>query len=55
MSQARGRGPLTDRLHTAYIELSEQVGWMCFDARQHPQAQRIYHTGMRRPARPAPH
>ncbi|MFB7260679.1 XRE family transcriptional regulator [Streptomyces nojiriensis] len=47
VAQARGQGPLTDRLHTAYIELSEQVGWMCFDARQHPQAQRIYHTGMR--------
>ncbi|MFB6814366.1 XRE family transcriptional regulator [Streptomyces sp. NPDC056347] len=47
VAQSRGRGPLADRLHTAYIELSEQVGWMCFDARQHPQAQRIYHTGMR--------
>ncbi|MGX1797920.1 XRE family transcriptional regulator [Streptomyces albidoflavus] len=47
VAQARGQGPLADRLHTAYIELSEQVGWMCFDARQHPQAQRIYHTGMR--------
>ncbi|MEU7177890.1 MULTISPECIES: XRE family transcriptional regulator [Streptomyces] len=47
VAQARGRGPLAERLHTAYIELSEQVGWMCFDARQHPQAQRIYHTGMR--------
>ncbi|MFF1481346.1 XRE family transcriptional regulator [Streptomyces sp. NPDC058301] len=47
VAQARSRGPVTDRLHTAYIELSEQVGWMCFDARQHPQAQRIYHTGMR--------
>jgi hypothetical protein len=47
VAQARGRGPLNDRLQTAYIELSEQVGWMCFDARQHPQAQRIYHTGMR--------
>ncbi|WP_406149333.1 XRE family transcriptional regulator [Streptomyces anulatus] len=47
VAQARGRGPLTERLHTAYIELSEQVGWMCFDARRHPQAQRIYHTGMR--------
>ncbi|WP_331745809.1 XRE family transcriptional regulator [Streptomyces virginiae] len=47
VAQACGQGPLTGRLHTAYIELSEQVGWMCFDARQHPQAQRIYHTGMR--------
>ncbi|MFE7958637.1 XRE family transcriptional regulator [Streptomyces sp. NPDC057413] len=47
VAQARGHGSLIDRLHTAYIELSEQVGWMCFDARQHPQAQRIYHTGMR--------
>lgn len=47
VAQARGQGPLTDRLHTAYIELSEQVGWMCFDTRQYPQAQRVYHTGMR--------
>ncbi|MFF5491519.1 XRE family transcriptional regulator [Streptomyces virginiae] len=47
VAQTRGHGPLVNRLHTAYIELSEQVGWMCFDARQHPQAQRIYHTGMR--------
>lgn len=47
VAQVRGHGPLADRLHTAYIELSEQVGWMCFDARQHLQAQRIYHTGMR--------
>ncbi|WP_186319123.1 hypothetical protein [Streptomyces sp. SAJ15] len=47
MAPARGQGPLTDRLQTAYIELSEQVGWMCFDARRHPQAQRIHHTGMR--------
>ncbi|MFI7094845.1 XRE family transcriptional regulator [Streptomyces lydicus] len=47
VAQARGYGPLVDRLQTAYIELSEQVGWMLFDARQHPQAQRVYHTGMR--------
>ncbi|MDD9383102.1 XRE family transcriptional regulator [Streptomyces sp. ZAF1911] len=47
VAQARGNGPLVDRLQTAYIELSEQVGWMLFDARQHPQAQRVYHTGMR--------
>ncbi|MEU9371653.1 XRE family transcriptional regulator [Streptomyces avermitilis] len=47
VAQARGRGPLLDRLQTAYIELSEQVGWMLFDARHHPQAQRVYHTGMR--------
>ncbi|GAA2312495.1 hypothetical protein Scani_00250 [Streptomyces caniferus] len=47
VAQAQGRGPLVERLQTAYIELSEQVGWMFFDARRHPQAQRIYHTGMR--------
>ncbi|GGR80924.1 hypothetical protein GCM10010269_20070 [Streptomyces humidus] len=47
VAQARGHGPLVDRLQTAYIELSEQVGWMLFDARQQPQAQRVYHTGMR--------
>ncbi|MEU6928928.1 XRE family transcriptional regulator [Streptomyces sp. NPDC046374] len=47
MAQTRGHGPLVDRLQTAYVELSEQVGWMLFDARQHPQAQRVYHTGMR--------
>ncbi|MGX1760450.1 XRE family transcriptional regulator [Streptomyces lydicus] len=47
VAQAQGNGPLVERLQTAYIELSEQVGWMLFDARHHPQAQRVYHTGMR--------
>ncbi|MEE4494980.1 XRE family transcriptional regulator [Streptomyces sp. BE230] len=47
VAQARGHSPLVDRLQTAYLELSEQVGWMLFDARKHPQAQRVYHTGMR--------
>lgn len=47
VAQARGNGPLLDRLQSAYIELCEQVGWMLFDARQHPQAQRVYQTGMR--------
>ncbi|MET8981022.1 XRE family transcriptional regulator [Streptomyces sp. NPDC004539] len=47
VAQAHGQGALADRLRTAYIELSEQVGWMLFDARRHPQAQRVYHTGMR--------
>ncbi|WP_372404885.1 XRE family transcriptional regulator [Streptomyces luteireticuli] len=35
------------RLRTAFIELSELYGWMLFDADQHPQAQRVYQTGMR--------
>ncbi|MER0240864.1 XRE family transcriptional regulator [Streptomyces sp. HSW2009] len=47
LAQVRDRGPLADRLQTSYIELSEQVGWMLFDAGRHPQAQRVYHTGMR--------
>ncbi|MFJ3519858.1 XRE family transcriptional regulator [Streptomyces sp. NPDC090131] len=47
VAQAHGHGPLVERLQTAYVELCEQVGWMLFDARQHPQAQRVYHTGMR--------
>ncbi|MGI5262388.1 hypothetical protein [Streptomyces angustmyceticus] len=47
IAQAEGHRPLVERLQTAYIELSEQVGWMFFDARRHPQAQRVYHTGMR--------
>ncbi|WP_329529716.1 XRE family transcriptional regulator (plasmid) [Streptomyces sp. NBC_01450] len=47
VAQARDHGFLVDRLHTAYIELSEQTGWMLFDSGRHPQAQRVYHTGMR--------
>jgi hypothetical protein len=35
------------RLHTAYIEMSETYGWMLFDAGKHPQAQRVYQTGLR--------
>ncbi|MER5362697.1 XRE family transcriptional regulator [Streptomyces sp. NPDC002785] len=35
------------RLHTAYIEMSETYGWMLFDAGHHPQAQRVYQTGLR--------
>lgn len=44
------------RLHTAFIELCEQYGWMLFDADRQPQAQRVYQTGMRlaREADPAP-
>ncbi|MGW6208942.1 XRE family transcriptional regulator [Streptomyces sp. NPDC055089] len=47
MAQARGTSPLVQRLQTVYIELCEQVGWMLFDAKRQPQAQRVYHTGMR--------
>ncbi|MFF8919409.1 XRE family transcriptional regulator [Streptomyces sp. NPDC015032] len=46
--------PATRRLHTAFIELSEQYGWMSFDANRHAQAQRIYHTGMRLAAEASP-
>ncbi|MFC8075535.1 XRE family transcriptional regulator [Streptomyces sp. NPDC057307] len=35
------------RLHTAYVEMSETYGWMLFDAGHHPQAQRVYQTGLR--------
>jgi hypothetical protein len=35
------------RLHTAFIELCEQYGWMLFDADMHPLAQRVFQTGMR--------
>ncbi|MFJ5089275.1 XRE family transcriptional regulator [Streptomyces sp. NPDC088674] len=35
------------RLHTAHIEMSETYGWMLFDAGHHPQAQRVYQTGLR--------
>ncbi|MEU5136863.1 XRE family transcriptional regulator [Streptomyces californicus] len=51
---ASGETPTTLRLRTAFIELSEQYGWMCFDANRHPQAQRVYHTGMRLAAETGP-
>ncbi|WP_405677370.1 XRE family transcriptional regulator [Streptomyces sp. NBC_01511] len=35
------------RLHTAYVEMSETYGWTLFDAGHHPQAQRVYQTGLR--------
>ena len=35
------------RLHAAYSEMSETYGWMLFDAGHHPQAQRVYQTGLR--------
>lgn len=35
------------RIHTAFVELSETYGWMLFDSGKHPQAQRVYQTGIR--------
>lgn len=35
------------RLHTAYVVLAETYGWMLFDSGHHPQAQRVYLTGLR--------
>ncbi|MER5985393.1 XRE family transcriptional regulator [Streptomyces sp. NPDC001787] len=52
---ATGDNANVRRLHTAFIELSEQYGWMAFDNNLHPQAQRIYHTGMRLAAEKSPH
>lgn len=54
VASATGDTPTTRRLRTAFIELSEQYGWMSFDANLHPQAQRIYHTGMRLAAETGP-
>ena len=45
--ESRYRAAEGVRLHTAYIEMSETYGWMLFDAGLHPQAQRVYQTGMR--------
>ncbi|MFE3742658.1 XRE family transcriptional regulator [Streptomyces sp. NPDC059134] len=42
----RGDTPTTRRVHRAFIELSEQYGWMLFDDDRQSQAQRVYQTGM---------
>ncbi len=34
------------RLHVSYLELSELYGWMLFDSAAHPQAQRVYQSGL---------
>lgn len=47
LTHSRHRTPEGIRLHTAYIEMSETYGWMLFDAGKHPQAQRVYQTGLR--------
>ncbi|KAB8168006.1 XRE family transcriptional regulator [Streptomyces sp. 3MP-14] len=47
LTESRYRDSEGVRLHTAYIELSESYGWMLFDAGYHPQAQRVYQTGLR--------
>lgn len=47
LTQSRYRTPEGIRLHTAYIEMSETYGWMLFDASKHPQAQRVFQTGLR--------
>ncbi|MCX5401316.1 XRE family transcriptional regulator [Streptomyces sp. NBC_00102] len=56
VAHARDDSPTGRRLHTAFVELSEQYGWMLFDADLHPQAQRVYQTGMclAREAAPSP-
>lgn len=47
ITESRYRAAEGLRLHTAYIEMSETYGWMLFDAGHHPQAQRVYQTGLR--------
>jgi hypothetical protein len=47
LTHSRYHQPEGIRLHTAYIEMSETYGWMLFDAGKHPQAQRVYQTGLR--------
>ncbi|MFD7499562.1 XRE family transcriptional regulator [Streptomyces sp. NPDC059850] len=47
VKDSRGDTPEGRRLHAAYIELAETYGWMLFDADKHPQAQRVYQTGLR--------
>ncbi len=47
LTHSRYRAPEGIRLHTACIEMSETYGWMLFDAGKHPQAQRVYQTGLR--------
>ncbi|MGH3824634.1 MAG: hypothetical protein ACRDRA_17640 [Pseudonocardiaceae bacterium] len=47
LTHSRYHTPEGIRLHTAYIEMSETYGWMLFDAGKHPQAQRVYQTGLR--------
>ncbi len=47
ITESRYRDAEGVRLHTAYIEMSETYGWMLFDAGHHPQAQRVYQTGLR--------
>ncbi|MEW1637496.1 XRE family transcriptional regulator [Streptomyces sp. NPDC093801] len=37
---------LRARLHTTFICLSEQYGWMLFDSDRHEAAQRVYQTGL---------
>ncbi|MEV7422888.1 XRE family transcriptional regulator [Streptomyces sp. NPDC091212] len=56
VANARYNSATGRRLHTAFVELSEQYGWMLFDADLHPQAQRVYQTGMSlaREAAPSP-
>lgn len=47
ITECRYGGAEGVRLHTAYVEMSETYGWMLFDAGCHPQAQRVYQTGLR--------
>lgn len=47
LTESRYTGQTEIRLQTAYIEMAEQYGWMLFDASHHPQAQRVFQTGLR--------
>ncbi|MFE3788064.1 XRE family transcriptional regulator [Streptomyces goshikiensis] len=56
ITTTRGAAPLRARLHTAFISLCEQYGWMLFDSDRHEAAQRVYQTGLSlaREAEPGP-
>lgn len=47
LTESRYHAPEAILLHTAYIEMSETYGWMLYDAGKHPQAQRVFQTGLR--------
>jgi len=46
LAESGHRSDQAIRLATAYIEMSETYGWILFDANYHPQAQRVYQTGI---------
>lgn len=46
LAESGHRSDQAIRLAIAYIEMSETYGWILFDANYHPQAQRVYQTGI---------